>query len=212
MQVIARTKSFRNNPSLHDCDVYGIIDRDFRSDYEIEQYKKDHVYTINVAEVENLFIVAEVIRLIALHMGKDADNVFDGVRKYVIEQRFANQINGQICEGTVAQIKYKLGCAEISKRNDSEARASLDAVLSSIDYDAIRKEQEQKFTEILDSKNYNETIKVFNCKNISASVGHFFGIDNKEYHRVVLALLHGEKHNEIVNALVKYLPTDIPRE
>lgn len=212
MQVIARTKAFRNNPSLHDCDVYGIIDRDFRSDYEIEQYKKDHVYTINVAEVENLFIVAEVIRLIALHMGKDADNVFDCVRKYVIEQRFANQINGQICEGTVAQIKYKLGCAEISKRNDSEARASLDAVLSSIDYDAIRKEQEQKFTETLNSKNYNETIKVFNCKNISASVGHFFGIDNKEYHRVVLALLHGEKHNEIVNALVKYLPTDIPRE
>lgn len=212
MQVIARTKAFRNNPSLHDCEVYGIIDRDFRSDYEIEQYKKDHVYTINVAEVENLFIVEEVIRLIALHMGMDSDNAFDGVKKYVIEQRFANQINSQICEGTVAQIKYKLGCAEISKRNDSEAKASLDAVLSSIDYDAIRKEQEQKFTEILNNKNYNETIRVFNCKNISASVGHFFGIDNKKYHQVVLALLQGKKHNELVNALVKYLPTDIPRK
>ena len=56
-QVIARTKAFRNNPSLHECEVYGIIDRDFRSDYEIEKLAEDHIYTLRVAEVENLFIL-----------------------------------------------------------------------------------------------------------------------------------------------------------
>ena len=64
-QVIARTKAFRNNQALHDCDVYGIIDRDFRSDYEIEKYREDRIFTINVAEVENLFIVEGLVRLIA---------------------------------------------------------------------------------------------------------------------------------------------------
>ena len=210
-QVIARTKAFRNNRVLHDCDVYGIIDRDFRSDYEIEKYKEDHIFTINVAEVENLFVVEELVRLIASHMAKDQSTVFETVKKYVIKDRYANQINGQICEGTVAQIKYKLMCAEISKKNESEAKSSLDAAIAGLNYDTIRTEQEQKFKLVLDGEKYAEIIKVFNCKNISNSIGRFFGIDNKEYCALVTALLRGEKHDDIVNALAPYLPTDIPR-
>lgn len=210
-QVIARTKAFRNNQALHDCDVYGIIDRDFRSDYEIEKYREDRIFTINVAEVENLFIVEGLVRLIASHMAKDQGAVFEAVKKYVIEDRFAKQLNGQICEGTVAQIKYKLMCAEISKKNESEAKSSLDAAIAGINYDAIRAEQEQKFQAALHGGEYAEAIKVFNCKNISTSVGHFFDIDNKGYCSLVIALLHGDKHDDIVNALAPYLPTGIPR-
>lgn len=210
-QVIARTKAFRNNPSLHDCEVFGIIDRDYRSDYEIEKYKKDHIYTINVAEVENLFIVEELVRLIASHMAKDPDAVFAEVKKYVIEDRFAKQINGQICEATVAEIKYKLMCAEISKIDDAEAKSSLDAVLSDIDYDTIKKEQEARFQTVLQSNSYADTIKVFNKKSIASSIGHFIGINNNEFCSTIIALLHGDKHDAIVTALTPYLPTDIPR-
>lgn len=210
-QVIARTKAFCNNPSLHDCEVFGIIDRDYRSDYEIEKYKKDHIYTINVAEVENLFIVEELVRLIASHMAKDPDAVFAEVKKYVIEDRFAKQINGQICEATVAEIKYKLMCAEISKIDDAEAKSSLDAVLSDIDYDTIKKEQEARFQTVLQSNSYADTIKVFNKKSIASSIGHFIGINNNEFCSTIIALLHGDKHDAIVTALTPYLPTDIPR-
>lgn len=210
-QVIARTKAFRSNQALHNCDVYGIIDRDFRSDYEIEKYREDHIFTINVAEVENLFVVEELLRLIASHMAKDQETVFNAVKKYVIEDRFAKQLNRQICEGTVAQIKYKLMCAEISKKNESEAKSSLDATIAGIDYDTIRAEQEQKFQTVFQSREYAEIVKVFNCKNISTSIGHFFDIDNKAYRSLVVALLHGDKHDDIVNALTPYLPTDIPR-
>ena len=48
------------------------IDRDYRSDYEIEKYKENNIFTLNVAEVENLFITEELIRLMAEHMGKEA--------------------------------------------------------------------------------------------------------------------------------------------
>lgn len=210
-QVIARTKAFCNNPSLHDCEVYGIIDRDFRSEYEIEKYKDDHIFTINVAEVENLFIVEELIRLMAAHMGKEPDNVFEAIKRYVIDDRFARQINGQICEGAVAEIKYKLMCAEISKKNDEEAKASLDAVLAGIDYETIKQEQEAKFQAVLQSRSYADTIKVFNKKSVVSSIGHFLGINDKEYCSTVIALLHGEKHDAIVSAIAPYLPTDIPR-
>ena len=210
-QVIARTKAFRNNPSLHDCEVCGIIDRDFRSEYEIEKYKDDHIFTINVAEVENLFIVEELIRLMAAHMGKEPDSVFGTIESYVIDDRFARQINGQICEGAVAEIKYKLMCAEISKKNDDEAKASLDAVLTGINYETIKQEQEAKFRAVLQNRSYADTIKVFNKKSVASSIGHFLGINDKEYCSTVIALLRGEKHDAIVSAIAPYLPTDIPR-
>ena len=210
-QVIARTKAVRNNPSLHDCEVYGIIDRDFRSEYEIEKYKNDHIFTINVAEVENLFIVEELIRLMAAHMGKEPDSVFGTIKSYVIDERFARQINGQICEGAVAEIKYKLMCADISKRSDEEAIVSLDEVLAEINYNTIKQEQEARFRTVLQSRSYSDVIKVFNKKSIAPSIGHFLGINNNEYCSTVIALLHGEKHDEIVNAIAPYLPTDIPR-
>ena len=67
-QVIQQAKAFRKNNTLHEYDVYGLIDKDHRSDYEIEQYKKDHIFTLQVAEIENLFIVEELIRFMATHM------------------------------------------------------------------------------------------------------------------------------------------------
>ena len=36
--------TFNNNPNLHNLKVYGIIDRDYRSDYEIEKLKENNIY------------------------------------------------------------------------------------------------------------------------------------------------------------------------
>ena len=132
-QVIARTKAFRSNPSLHDCEVYGLIDRDYRSEYEIAEYKAKNIFTLNVAEVENLFIVEEMIRLMAVHMGKDADEVFANVKNYIIAERYANQVNKQILQSVVAEIKYKLTCAEISKKGETEATVALIALVDEED-------------------------------------------------------------------------------
>lgn len=210
-QVIARTKAFKNNASLHHCDVFGIIDRDFRSEHEIAEYKEDNIYTIDVAEVENLFITEELIKFTASYLGLDSAKIFSEVRKYVVEQRFANQINGQICKSVVSEIKYRLMVAAVSQKNEAEAKASLEASLNAIDYEAIKVVQETKFRETLKSGNYAEIIKVFNEKGISSSVGHFFGLQDATFCSMIVALLHGEKREEIIKLLEKYLPTEIPR-
>ena len=209
-QVINRTKAFRASQYLHDYEVYGLIDRDFRSDYEIEQYKADHIYTLNVAEVENLFIVEELIRLMATHMGKNPDEVFAAV-KNTVSERYKSQVNKQILQSVVAEIKYRLNCAEISKRGEDEAKASLDSLYSDIEYDKIKEAQNERFNAPLASKDYREIIRVFNEKNIAKSIGHFFGINNNDYCAIVVALLQDSKHDEICGAISSYLPPEIPR-
>ncbi|GKX67695.1 DUF4435 domain-containing protein [Inconstantimicrobium mannanitabidum] len=210
-QVIARTKAFKNSSVLHHCNVFGIIDRDFRSDYEIEKYKTDNIFTIKVAEVENLFLVEELLHFMAVHLGKNPDEVLAEIKNYVINVRFANQLNGQICQSVVAEIKYKLMSAEISKKNEAEAKNSLNTLLSSINYEQIKADQEAKFGTALYSNDYKEVIKVFNEKNIAKTIGHFFGLQDAAYCSTVNALLQGDKRKDIIAALAVYLPADIPR-
>lgn len=210
-QVIERTKVFNNNPSLHNCKVYGIIDRDYRSDYEIEKYKENNIFTLNVAEVENLFITEELIRLMAEHMGKEANTTFEEIKKYVIHTRFSHQIESQICQSVVAQIKYKLSCVDISKQNSEKAKASLETAFKSINYEQVSSNETEKFQKILSEQNYADVIKVFNEKGIAKSIGQYFNIDNSSYCTTVISLLNGSKHNDIVAALLPYFPTEIPR-
>lgn len=210
-QVIARTKAFKDSPVLHHCSVYEIIDRDYRSDYEIEKYKASSIFTIDVAEVENLFLVEELIRLMAVHMGKDPDVVFLEVKKFVIQQRFAGQIQKQVCQSVIAHLKYQLSSAELSKKSEEDAKNSLDNVIASLDYDKTKAEQESKFRGALDSDEYKRVLKVFNEKAIVTSIGHYLGIENKQYCNTVLALLCGGKQEEIIAALLPYLPDEIPR-
>lgn len=210
-QVIERTKVFTNNPTLHNCKVYGLIDSDYRSDYEIEKYKNDNIYTLNVAEVENLFITEELIRLMAEHMGKNSDTVFNDIKNYVINTRFSQQIESQICQSVVAQIKFKLNCADISRKNSTAAKNSLDTTFASINYDQISNDEKAKFQTILSNQNYAEVIKAFNEKGIAKSVGHYFGIENSVYCSTIIGLLRSSKQKEIENALISYFPTEIPR-
>lgn len=209
-QVIARTKAFKNSPTLHHCQVYGIIDRDYRSDYEISKYTEDNIYTIDVAEVENLFLVEELVRLVASHLEKDSDSVFGKVKDYIIQQRFAKQIEKQICKSVVAQLKYQLSSAELSQKSEEEAKNSLQTVLTGIDYEQTKSEQESKFREVLTSNDYKKALKVFNEKSLSASVGQYFDLKDNAYCNLVIALLYGAKHGEIVAAISPYLPAEIP--
>lgn len=209
-RVIARTKAFRNCPSLHHCEVYGLIDRDYRSDYEIQKYREENIYTLEVAEVENLFLVEELIRLMAERFAMDPDRCFDEISKS-IHARFSSQKERQICQSTVAHLKYQLASIELSSKNNDELKHSLDTALESIDYDRVRDEEETRFQSVLDDGDYAKILRVFNEKGLIISIGHFLKIENKEYCNKVLVLLNGALRREISDALSNYLPPEIPR-
>ena len=210
-QVIARTKAFRNNPTLHHCKVYGLIDRDYRSDYEINRYKSDNIYTLEVAEVENLFLVEELIRVMAESLGENPDVVLTNIKQYIVQQRFSRQINKQVCQSVVANLKYCLSTAELSKKNETEAKESLNAVLQSLDYEQVKAAEETRFREALDSDDYKKVLRVFNEKSLVSSIGNYLNIKNEAYCAKVIKLLRGEKHDAIVAELAPYLPVEIKR-
>lgn len=211
-QVIERTKAFNSTETLHHCQVYGLIDLDYRSEHEIKKYKDHNIFSINVAEIENLFVTEELIRLLAEHLGRDPNIVFSNVKNFVIQTKFANQINKQICNSVVSNLKYKLSSIDLSKMNDDKIRESLNNAIQTINCEEIKSEQIEKFNEALNSQDYKRILQIFNEKGLSGSIGKFFGLENKNYCSTIINLLNGNLHDEITKAIEKYLPTGIPRQ
>lgn len=209
--VISQTKSMNKNEQLHNFKCYGIIDRDYRSDYEIEAYKEDNIFTLEVAEVENLFLTEELLQVVNDIMGFSDNSNIEKVKRYIIEKRFAEEIDKQICEAIVSEMKFKLTTAAISKKSEKKAKETLEKVFKEISYEKMKIEQEQKFKQVLDSKIYKDVLKVFNCKSLSTSTGHFFELDNKAYRDFIIRQVKKERASDIIDAIVLYLPNEIPR-
>lgn len=211
-QVITKTKAFNNTHMLHYNKAYGIIDRDYRSDYEIETLRVNKIFTLEVAEVDNLFIVEEVIRALVRVLGLNEEKVVQAVKKYVVNDRFEKQIETQICQAVVYEIKHRLETITIDKKNEKLAKETLEKGLDAISYDEIKLAIESRFREVKDSGDYRKVIRVFNEKGIAKSIGHFMSIQNDEYCRVVLGMFK----NGTIDAediLGGYMPQkeDIPR-
>lgn len=210
LQVISRTKAFRACSKMHQYEVFGIIDRDYRSEYEIKKYKSEGIYTLNVAEVENLFLVEELVRFVANRIGKKSSEVFDSVKNFVIDTKFTNLINHQICESIVAEIKYKISIANISKANENAIKESLKETFGSIDFDALKEEKTQIYQNALCTRDYAAVIGLFNHKGLVKGIEQIVGL--KDYCKCVVELFQGECKKEIAEILAKYLPSEIPIE
>ena len=208
--MIVRTKAFNNTGLLHHYKAYGIIDRDYRSDYEA--YKNVNVFAIEVAEVENLFITEELIRAIAKFHEANEEDVFRKIYTYIVKDRFEKQIDSQVCQAVVSEIKYRLSSIEIDKKNEANAKAILNQGLSNINYEVIKQEIENRFRAVVDSGDYKKVIRIFNEKGLAKYIGHFMSIVDKAYCQIAIGMLRNDSIN-IDELLGRYLPDSdvIPR-
>ena len=203
MQVIMRTKSFNSTKNIHNYNVYGIIDRDFRTEVEINKLEKDNIYTLNVSEVENLFVIEELISFLANHLGKNFSDVFSNINNYIIKQRFGNQIHSQVRKNVVSQIKYELSMVEISEINTKE---SFTNAIENINFNSIYEDTLDSYEEALSSNDYKKVLEIFNEKGLAKSIGHYLGFQNNDYLNTVISILRNKEHNEVLEIFKNYIP------
>lgn len=209
--VISQTKAMNDNIHLHHLDCCGIIDRDYRSLREIENLKRNKVYVIDVAEVENLFLVEEVLVTINSILGFTDRERVDSIINYIVQERYLRQIRRQICQALVSEIKHRLSCIEITGTSEDEVEQRLATGYGNISYESIKSEISQKFCELRSAQDYAEILKLFNCKSLPDSVGNHFGLSNAEYCETVLRHISGKHRNELVSGLQHYFPEELQR-
>lgn len=207
-KVIELTKAFNETKTkeLHNISVQGIIDRDYLSETEIEAYKEKGIYPLEVAEVENLYLLSDIQRIVAEHMAFDnIPEVLENVKKFLFNE-FEKEKDTQITSICEREIQYKLSRFKKNGNNHDALKVQYENYVKSIEIDKMYIAVEEKVNKTIAEQNFDELLKIYNRKSLHQRVSHFFKLANNEYPQLVLRLLKTEKKSDIVNALRKHMP------
>jgi len=207
--VIKNTVAFQNQEKLHNKRVFGIIDRDYRTEEEIKELSEKGLLFIDCAEVENLFLIEEIIRFVAKRLEKNEDEEFSKISDRII-RRFRHEIDEQIINKTNHILRTKLieFKPSLVKFTESELSNRFEEYLkSNVRINDIHNKSEKHFYEIMERENYSEILKFYNKKKLFNSALNGFIISADKYHGLVKDLLRSETGKPVLEALREYLPT-----
>lgn len=192
-KVIHSVKSFNEQNGFHHIDSFGIIDRDRRQQIEVNKLIQKNIWVLDVAEAENLLLLENIVKILATHMGKNADDVFSEVKNN-ITSFFASQLEPQIILHYKEVLKrefYKL--TNFNSKNITDSIPEIDILYASVEKQNIYNNIKAEFDTVIINNDYNSILRLFNLKEAlipQSKVCELTGIKNKEeYRKLVLTIL-----------------------
>lgn len=216
-KVIETTRSFNGIKNMHHLESHGLVDRDRRTDLEVEYLRKKSIMVPDVAEVENLFLLEEVIKAMALKNRKNPESVFRIVKKnsfkefnHHMQQQVMQHVRHRMKREVESKIDAKFTCITAL---ESHLRKLINLLNPRKHYNELNR----SFDVIIESGDYSSMLKVFNHKPLLSDCGvaDLLGFKNKnEYvNAVIETLKEGSEFSErIRNAIRKSLRVGIPPE
>ncbi|MBQ9073557.1 MAG: DUF4435 domain-containing protein [Muribaculaceae bacterium] len=197
-KVIEATRTFNDLSSFHHLDSHGIVDRDRRDAGEVKYLRDKKIFVPDVAEIENILMLEEVIRTVARRHGKDESRVFAKVKSSVISQ-FRSDIRQQALLHTRHRVKrmmeYRVDARFQSIAKLEEHMVELvDEINPRGMYEAFCRD----FHKYADSGNYQSVLRVYNQKSMlpNSNVAGLCGLRNKdEYVRDIIGILKENKRD-----------------
>ena len=197
-KVIEATRSFNVLNAFHQLDSYGIVDRDRRDEKEVEYLRRKKVMVPDVAEVENILMLEEVIRAVAHYCGKNEDRVFNHARKALVGQ-FGNDLRQQALLHTRHRVKrtveYRID-GRFSNINMLEQH--IQSLIREINPRGLYNDFLKKFTRYKAESDYSSILRVYNQKSMisACNVAGLCGLDNKDrYLQKILQILRGNSQD-----------------
>ncbi len=191
-KVIEATRSFNDLNGFHHMDSYGIVDRDRRDEHEVQYLRGKRVMVPEVAEIENILMLEDVIKVVARSRGRNPEKVFDKVSRAVISQ-FSLALKQQALLHTRHRVKRT-----VEYRIDGRFTniAMLESHIMKLhDEIAPRKIYEaycRQFRQYVETNDYAAVLKVYNQKSMlpASNVAALCGLRNKdEYVAAIIELL-----------------------
>lgn len=196
-KVIEATRSFFDLKPIHHLESHGIVDRDRRTEKEISYLRSRNIMVPEVAEIENIFLLEEVIAIMARRKKRKVSQVVSKVKKTVINL-FARHHKEQVLQHVRHKMKRELECKADARVNSIEAlERHLYALPDSIN---VRKDYEilmKRFAEMIKTQNYADILRVFNYKPMLPESG-------------VVQLLSYKSKDEYISAVLNTLKTETP--
>ena len=204
-KVIDSVKAMTINQAFHHVNVYGIIDRDYRTEQEIEGLKSLGVHAIDVAEIENILLNESTLRVVSENQHLDPDEV---VRKAlsIAKEMLTNDLDRQISLRTCRALENQLSRIDNKSVGIEAIKATVSKTLSAIDVDTIFQENTVLYGNLSQTGDLDDILKYFNNKGLLANICSAFELGKNGYEKLVLRMLNSSKRDQILNGLRKYVP------
>lgn len=194
-KVIESTRAFNDLQNFHHLDSHGIVDRDRRSDREVQYLRERKIFVPNVAEIENILMLEGVIKAVARWRKKDEAYVFLKVKTAVMHQ-FKSELRKQALEHVRHRMKRMAAvCIDRRFSDINSLEDHINDLLNELKPRAYYEELCRDFHRYVATGDYNAVLKVFNEKSMlsNSNVAALCGMSNKDaYIRTVLHILKGD--------------------
>lgn len=150
----------------------GIIDSDLKSAEEIERLKAKKVYSLRCNEIEMLLLDEAIFKKVLAHLYKPA-SVFEGF-KTAFFSKLEERKQYIIKRLVKTQIDEKLRSSIIDDKNNKtkdEIKTNLSAIFAGLNVDTLWTNCENKITDIISHKNYEEALRYCCLEHTEVLVG-----------------------------------------
>lgn len=195
-KVIEATRAFNDLRAFHHLESRGIVDRDRRDEKEVAYLRGKNIYVPEVAEIENILMLEEVVKATARFHGKDPEKVFASVRKSVLHQ-FRHDLRQQALLHTRHRVKRTVEYRVDGRfTNINALEEHMVNLVVEINPRGLYENFCREFSRFLQLEDYAAVLKVYNQKSMvpNSNVGAMCGVGASKdaYVAAIISILKTE--------------------
>lgn len=167
--VIHNVAAFRRLKALHALDCYGLVDRDHRSEEELQGLANQGVFATEVAQVENLFLTEATLEALCQRLSiDDVASVLNRIRLGVFAR--AAESEGSIVNGwTQAALHRRLRRIAVVGENRAEFEMAVASVGPALDVATAYDPAQLEVRRVLEERDYEGLLRFFKQKGLLPS-------------------------------------------
>lgn len=195
--VIDYTKAFNKIASKY-TEAIGIIDTDFRTNEQLEKLATEGVYSYDVAEIENLFLIEDFIIGFAKYKREDCDS---SVIKAAVLKLFEKNIPEQVSLYVSQRINYLFKQSHVKcGQTRDEVITNYSDFQSQIQIEKWYEKRERELRQIVADNNYNRAILVYNNKGLHSVIEKALNLGSYNY-KALDYLKNSDEAKEVLRRL-----------
>lgn len=173
--VINYTKAY-NKISNKYAVAYGIIDRDFRTKEQLDKLAAENIYSYDVAEIENLFLIEDFIKGFAEYKHEPCD--IDNIKTQILALLTRNK-EQQISSYLIQRINYNFNESHVWNGKDkTEVEANFNEFVKQIKIEEWYNIRLQELDDVIKTSNYAKVIMLYNNKGLHSIIEKALGISS----------------------------------
>lgn len=174
-EVISYTRAFNRYPNRL-ADAFGIIDRDVRPQSQLDAFKEDRIYSYDVAEIENLFLVEDFLNAFVQYYHFESQFDMGSLKQKVIDV-FRPQIEKHALDYVTSTINFVYGEQRLhTAKTFADLQVTYEQFKSIIDIKKVYEERKNYLTSVCDNRDYDAVLRLVNNKGLTSIVSTMLGM------------------------------------